>query len=101
MDGSRSMSAALTNFLGALAIAVVILLGTALPELDDHSAEHTQAADIEQQLKAEAAEGRAIAANQRQCDQERGPQSAAGWTVDGKATCSTRRGYVAMKGPAL
>lgn len=95
------MKGALTNTVGAMALAAVILLGTALPDLDDHSAERTQAIDIEQQLKAEAAEARATAALQAQCELERGPQSAAGWTVDGKATCSTRRGYVAMKGPAL
>lgn len=83
----------------ALVLALVLLLGTShlldkqdgISEWDSAAA---QVADLDAARAAAQTETRKETAAAAACNQQRGPNSAHGWTPDGELTCTTRRGVV-------
>ena len=84
------MSGALV-WVGAGAIALAIAAAPAMfGEIEDHRAEHQEAAAIEAAEKAQAL-------GDRKCQAARGPNSDARWTLQGELTCRMRNKYVRLR----
>jgi hypothetical protein len=90
------MKAALQNILGAIAIALVLVLPAALqgpisgaPSAQQEWAESQLLKDL-QASEEGSAKRRAIA--QQVCNEALGPNSEARWTPEGHLVCTTRRG---------
>jgi len=86
------VSAALFNTLGAIAVATILALGTAI-DIQDRSAERAQA---DKELKAQRAERDVLASlmdDQAQCVRQYGENSTADQRPDGSHRCRTKRGH--------
>lgn len=80
------------NWAGALALAALIALGTALDGPEDHQADWAASQELQALQTAEAGSARQQTAAQALCTSERGPNSEARWTAEGHLVCTTRRG---------
>lgn len=80
------------NYLGALALAAILALGTALEGPEDHQAEWQQSTALQELQTAERDQARRDAAAARLCNEARGPNSEARWTPEGHLVCTTRMG---------
>lgn len=85
------------NTLGALALAALLALGTAIDGPEDHRADWASSGELKELQAAEASTARQQAAAQALCSKERGPNSEARFTPDGHLVCTTRRGLVAVQ----
>lgn len=73
------------------AIALAIAAGPAMfGEIEDHGAEHQEAAAIEVAEKAQAI-------GDRKCQAARGPNSDASWNARGELSCRVRNKYVRLE----
>lgn len=83
------------DILGALAIAALLTLPSALSELfagvDDRSSEQLAARD---EIAAARVEDRRNAAARAICAETHGENSAPVWRPDGSMRCATKRGHV-------
>ena len=89
-----------TQFCAVAVGAVSLLIAGALMDgPEDYSADWIQSAELQALQAAEAGTARQQTAAQALCNQERGPNSEARWTVSGDLVCTTRRGVVVAGQP--
>jgi hypothetical protein len=90
------MIAALQNILGALAIAAILVLPAALEEhlhtTPRATSEWTESQTLKDLQASEEGSAKRQAIAQQVCNETRGPNSEARWTVEGHLVCTTRRG---------
>jgi hypothetical protein len=84
----------INTWLIALLICIGVGSGWQLDadEVEDHSGEWAESAELAELQASEARTERREAAAQKLCNKERGPNSEARWTPEGHMVCTTRRG---------
>lgn len=87
------------NLIVTIALALALACSHLLDEPADHSAEWTEADELQliQQQEAEA-DRRELAAHQL-CAEQAGPNAGHRWTADGQLVCTDKRGRAARRTP--
>lgn len=87
----------ITNLGLAAVMALVMAASWHLDGPDDHQADWADSQAIIDLQTAQAGSARQQKAAQALCNQARGPNSEARWTLEGHLVCSSKRGYVISK----